>query len=82
MQLSHDGKRNPAAKKGIEKFLIFLAQNLFLFEPIAKEYLVSWKRIYQIYKRKGDFYVCNYGLISFLPLLNIHKDWRILKQIA
>ena len=29
-----------AVIRGIEKFLVFLAQNLFLFEPIANGHLV------------------------------------------
>ena len=32
-----------AVIRGIEKFLTFLAHNLFLFEPIAKGYLVCEK---------------------------------------
>jgi len=50
------------AIRGIEKFLIFSALDLFLSELIVQLYLVLWKRIYQIYKHKGDSSISNYDL--------------------
>jgi len=65
MQLSHDGKEILTVIRGIEKFLIFLAQPLFLFKLIGKEDLVLWTRIYQICKHKGDSCINNYSLTNF-----------------